>query len=203
MPEEPPKRLPTEVRAPAPSAAVVSLCVPTRDEMGWPATASVKVMMLNPIAVATSPASAPERSTRRLVDGESPLKKAGTARNRSNKPAERPPRGSGGGSGFGSAFGRPGTRTCRVERRPPTVLGRSESVLRARSIWACKMAEMRVIAIAVSAVPIKVPATPSLDVKRAVTTEASPAANALFISTSFAVCCRCSVITPPSVAVCS
>jgi hypothetical protein len=30
-------------------------------------------------------------------------------------------------------------------------------------------------------------------VKRAVTTEASPAANALFVSTSFADCCCCAI----------
>jgi hypothetical protein len=82
------------------------------------------------------------------------------------------------------------------------VLGSPDSLVWARSIWAFKIAAISVIVIAVRAVPIKVPATPSLDVKTAVTTEASPAANALFVSTSFADCCRCSVITPPSVAAC-
>jgi hypothetical protein len=57
-----------------------------------------------------------------------------------------------------------------------------------------------VIKVAVKAVPIKVPATPSLEVKSATTTEASPAATALFVSTnvrdfSFA-------MTPEIVSVC-
>ena len=169
-----------------------------------PVTASVKVMMLSPIAVATIPASTPERSIRRLAAGESPLRKLGMERSRSTKLAERPPRGSGGGdgSGFGSAPCLPGMRTCWVERRPRTALGSPDSLVCVRSIWAFKIAAPRVIVIAVKAVPIKVPATPSLDVKSAAITDANPAATALFVSTSFADCCRCSVITPPSVAAC-
>ena len=49
--------------------------------------------------------------------------------------------------------------------------------------WALKTAEPRVINTAVTAVPIKVPATPSLEVKSAAITEAIPAATALCVST--------------------
>jgi len=50
--------------------------------------------------------------------------------------------------------------------------------------WALKIAEPRVITTAVTAVPIKVPATPSLEVKTAAITEAIPAAVALCVSTN-------------------
>ncbi len=117
----------------------------TRDEKFSPAAASVKVMMLNPIAVAAIPATAPEIRTRRREAGDIVLKRSGTERSRCRKPAERPSwslRRSGsaplsssgsGGSGFGSAFGLLGTRTCCVERRPRTVLGRPEILVDARS----------------------------------------------------------------------
>ena len=46
------------------------------------------------------------------------------------------------------------------------------------------MAELRVITTAVNSMPIKVPATPSLEVKTAANTEAIPAATALCVSTN-------------------
>ena len=101
-------------------------------------------------------------------------------------------------------MGLPGMRICCVERRPRTVLGRPDSVFWALSNWACKMAMPMVTVIAVNAVPIKVPATPSFDVKSAANTEASPAAIALFVSTSLAdcCCCCCSGMMLPIVAAC-
>jgi hypothetical protein len=59
--------------------------------------------------------------------------------------------------------------------------------------WAFRMAEIMVINVAVSTVPAKVPATPSFEVKPAVTTEAIPAAIVSFVSTTF--CDFSSVIT--------
>ena len=41
------------------------------------------------------------------------------------------------------------------------------------------------ITIAANAVPIKVPATPSLEVKTAAITDATPVATALFVSMNF------------------
>ena len=74
-------------------------------------------------------------------------------------------------------------------------------VSEAFSSWALRMAENRVIVIAANPVPIKVPATPSLEVKIAVTTEAIPVATALYVSTTF---CDFSpfVMTPEIVSVC-
>ena len=51
--------------------------------------------------------------------------------------------------------------------------------------WTFKIAETKVIKTAAIAVPTKVPATPSLEVKTAASTEAIPAATALYDSTTF------------------
>jgi hypothetical protein len=76
-------------------------------------------------------------------------------------------------------------RICWVEKRPRTVFGRPAILVEAFSNWAFKIAEPSVISIAVNAVPIRVPATPSLEVKTAATTDATPVATALFVSMIF------------------
>ncbi|PLS84729.1 MAG: hypothetical protein CYG60_16425 [Actinobacteria bacterium] len=64
------------------------------------------------------------------------------------------------------------------------MFGRLENLFVAFSIWAFKMATPMVISIGVSAVPIRVPATPSLEVKRAATIAVMPEANTVLIWTS-------------------
>jgi hypothetical protein len=81
------------------------------------------------------------------------------------------------------------------------VVGRVEIPVFARSSEAFKTAEPIVITIEVSAAPIKVPVTPSLDVKNAASTEATtPATTPLPLTSprfsSF------SVMAPPIVAMC-
>src|SRR5215210_7906354 len=159
----------------------------TIQERVFPPTSSMPVTLASPIAAATSPARRPATSALRLwFDGRS-LRKPGRARRRESRPGERSSAVSGcaAGSGFGSAFGLPGIRICWVAKRPRTVSGRPDILVEAFINWTFKRAETRVIKTAANAVPIKVPATPSLEVKTAASTDAIPAATALYDSTTF------------------
>jgi hypothetical protein len=65
------------------------------------------------------------------------------------------------------------------------VFGRLDILVEAFSNWALKMAEPRLIVIAVNAAPIRVPATPSPEVKSAAIAAATPDATTVLTLTTF------------------